>query len=387
MKILFVTDNKVNGFGGGSIESKKHYIGLKNVCGIKHELKVISMDSNLFEQMKLKIYKNKFIDIFVRFLGHSSFLYITMLMNKKKILEYNPDILYLSRSRFGFISKWMKKKNPKCRVITNIDNVEYDYVEGYFFNSKKFTKIKKMLERKCVIKDEKLTIKYSDELVFLTQRNFQRYNEIYGYKANFPKILPICLEKSSELTYKVNHKTIIFIGSLDYASNINAVTNLINLWEEKYLNNNKIELIIAGRNPSNDLIAQINNIKNAKIISNYEDARLIVPKNSLMLAPIEKGAGMKVKVAEALSFGILIAGSDEALVGYEEALNNELSKAGIFRCNTKEEYLKAIDEYIEKTDIQLEIIEKNQKKLFEQYYSYSRSNNYIKLLIKKLSKE
>ena len=60
-----------------------------------------------------------------------------------------------------------------------------------------------------------------------------------------------------------------------------------------------------------------------------------------MIAPIAKGAGMKVKVADTLSMGLMIAASDEALVGYEEALTLDLLN-GIICANTDSEYKDAL---------------------------------------------
>ena len=126
MKILFVSDNAINGFGGGSIENRKHYDALREYCKKNgDELKVISRDGNLEESLNINIYKNKIIDILVRLKGHSTYLYNTWKHNEKLICStYKPDILYLGRSRFGFIAKRVKKLLPECHVITNIDNVE-----------------------------------------------------------------------------------------------------------------------------------------------------------------------------------------------------------------------------------------------------------------------
>ena len=64
-----------------------------------------------------------------------------------------------------------------------------------------------------------------------------------------------------------------------------------------------------------------------------------------MIAPIEKGAGMKVKVADSLSMGIMVVGSDEALVGYDEAINDDINNS-IIRANTPDEYKEAIMSYL-----------------------------------------
>lgn len=146
--------------------------------------------------------------------------------------------------------------------------------------------------------------------------------------------------------------------------------------EKKYLLNESIQLIIAGRNPSKELIEDIGNLKNVALVQNFEDISTVIPKKSLMLAPIEKGAGMKVKVAETLSMGLMIAASDEALVGYEEAEIQD-HVGGIIRANTEKEFEDCIDCFLEKTEDELSKIEKSNKMIYRICYSYKKSRTII----------
>ena len=59
-----------------------------------------------------------------------------------------------------------------------------------------------------------------------------------------------------------------------------------------------------------------------------------------VVSPILAGDGMKVKTAEAIMYGKPIFATDEALEGYEVS---QLKK--IFRCNTSQEFITAINAY------------------------------------------
>ena len=60
MKILFISDNAILGYGGGSVENKKHYDALKKICEITGaELKVISRDTTLNDTLNVEIKKNR----------------------------------------------------------------------------------------------------------------------------------------------------------------------------------------------------------------------------------------------------------------------------------------------------------------------------------------
>jgi hypothetical protein len=58
---------------------------------------------------------------------------------------------------------------------------------------------------------------------------------------------------------------------------------------------------------------------------------------SNIVMPIQYGAGMKVKTAEAMMFGMTIFATNEALEGYEVD-----DYKGIYRCNTAMEFIMAI---------------------------------------------
>lgn len=205
MKVLFVGDNAIHGFVGGNAENRKYYNALKFYCKKNgHTFRVITRDAELSELLGITITKSKKIDILVRAQGHSSFLYKTWKNNLNVIRNYNPDLIFLGRSRFGFIAKSVKKNMPNCKVVTNVDNVEWDYVDSYFADKKGIRGlILKLLEKAVVWNDEKAAVKYSNKLVFLTKRNLERYKVIYKHTEENPIVIPICLEKEIELKKKV----------------------------------------------------------------------------------------------------------------------------------------------------------------------------------------
>ena len=387
MKILFVSDNPIKGFGGGSVENRKHYDALKKYCeSTGADLKVISRDDGLSDALNIVVQKNRNLDIMARLAGHSTYLFFTWRHNLKIIKAYNPDILYLGRSRFGFMAKSVKRDLPKCKVITNIDNVEADYIDGYF-GLKKGVKnyLYRILESFCVRRDEKDAVLYSDYLIYLTRRNVFRICELYKHEEKEPIIIPICLESESELTLTSLKKTIVFIGSLDYAANILAVKNILELWKDEYAKDSRVELLIAGRNPSKEVVDAVEKFQNVRLVKNFKNITDVIPRYALMLAPIEKGAGMKVKVAETLSMGLMIVASDEALVGYEEAL--EECGNGIIRANSSIEFCKAINIYLQMNDESLEEISFNNKKVFEKYYSFERSRSCINKVVNMITQK
>ena len=95
-------------------------------------------------------------------------------------------------------------------------------------------------------------------------------------------------------------------------------------------------LVVAGRNPGKDLKQLIAETERVALIDSPEDMAPFFQNADMYVAPVFSGAGMKVKVAEALSYGLTVIGSHHALIGYEEA------EPFVVEANTPQEFLAGI---------------------------------------------
>lgn len=385
MNILYITDNNIMGHGGGCLGARKYYSAIKAYAAKKNaSFRVISLGQNMPEAMNVDVVKNRKLDKSARLHGHSNFMYFTWEKHKDKIMAYHADVLFLGRTRLGFIAKELKKVQPEIKIITFVDNIEYDYVDSYFALKKGIKgKILKTIEKYVVRNDEGDAVKYSDRLVYLTHRDVKRCKELYHYNDPCEYILPICLEHTRNLKIKTSKKTVAFIGSLGYGANVSAVEMLIKqVWLPNFAQNDDFQLIIAGGNPIDEIYRWTKLAPNIRLVANFNEPEDFLPQNSLMVAPIPTGAGMKVKVAETLSMGLPIAGSDEALVGYEEAIKDD-KLYGIQRANAVEEYVHAIQTFAEMDDRMLLQIKCQNVQLFQKYYTFKRAKKLVSELISK----
>ena len=385
MNILYITDNNIMGHGGGCLGARKYYSAIKAYAAKKNaSFRVISLGQNMPEAMNVDVVKNRKLDKSARLHGHSNFMYFTWEKHKDKIMAYHADVLFLGRTRLGFIAKELKKVQPEIKIITFVDNIEYDYVDSYFALKKGIKgKILKTIEKYVVRNDEGDAVKYSDRLVYLTHRDVKRCKELYHYNDPCEYILPICLEHTRNLKIKTSKKTVAFIGSLGYGANVSAVEMLIKqVWLPNFAQNDDFQLIIAGGNPIDEIYRWTKLASNIRLVADFNEPEDFLPQNSLMVAPIPTGAGMKVKVAETLSMGLPIAGSDEALVGYEEAIKDD-KLYGIQRANAVEEYVHAIQTFAEMDDGMLLQIKCQNVQLFQKYYTFKRAKKLVSELISK----
>jgi len=371
MKVLYISDNKVNGIGGGSLGAHKAYSCIKAVCEENgYYFKTLTLDESLPERIDFHVnkYKTKKIDMKARLYGHSTFIYFVWKNIKEKLKDF--DIVFLGRSRFGFIAKDIKKYNKSCKIITIFENIEFDYAKAYFSrekNAKKF--ILTFIEMFAAKRDEKDCVINSNEFILLTSRDEKRLRELYKKSNNKQThIIPVCLEKTIDLKIESDKKTVVFIGSLHYQANISSIMWFLSEVWKKHFEFSDIEFIIAGNRPPKYLKDEISKYGNVALIENFDSVVDFVPKNALMIAPIKEGAGMKVKVAETLSMGLPIAASDEALVGYEEVLGED----GIYRANTADEYKSVIEEYMRMRKEECISGIEDRKELFDKFYTYER---------------
>lgn len=249
----------------------------------------------------------------------------------KKILKYieqiKPDLIYIDTSKMGNLAKKIKIKS-EGRVICFFHNVESDYSLNLVRNRGK----QYLLSYLASLQNEKNAIKYADKLIALTVRDSNRINQLYGRTPD--SIIPISFkDKFDSDKCNINADNgLLFIGSL-FPPNYDSIKWFIDkvmsqLPEQK--------LTIVGKDFEQKK-AELE-CTNVKVVGSVDDLEEFYYTYPVMVMPIQYGAGMKVKMAEAMMYNKIVLATDEALEGYEIDGNR-----GIFRCNTAEEFINTIN--------------------------------------------
>ena len=190
-----------------------------------------------------------------------------------------------------------------------------------------------------LITNERKTAKYADVNIVLNEREeklFQKY-----YHKSPEMLLPIILP-TPKLSSRVDSDkcNILFVGGY-YYPNVNGfrwfiknVTPLIKINYEVTLVGNRMDL----------LKDEFSDNSNVKVLGRVEDLSTYYENADVVIGPIFEGAGMKVKTAEALSYGKKFIGTDESLIGYKELAGDLLGKS-IIICNSEVEFARAINEH------------------------------------------
>lgn len=259
----------------------------------------------------------------------------TSATNEQKIVDFiqknRINIVLFERSMYGSLISRIKKRKLKCEIWIFVHNIE----KQYFENKIKCNRFLYMLPYWKIVESEKRTFDFADYIITLTERDARLIKEIYGKKNNLT--LPMAFY--DEFNYKKlikdnsNHgtKELLFIGTM-FAPNYDGIKWFVeNVMSEL----SGFHLTIVGKNfefKRNDLERE-----NVQVIGTVESLDKYYYSDNIMIMPIFYGNGMKIKVAEAMMYGKTILASNEALEGYEvDGIH------GIYRCNTKEEYIKVI---------------------------------------------
>ncbi len=334
---------KLFGKGGASLGQVKIYDALKNLVDNNNEyqLSVVSLDAEQFtyKYPNANIKKTRTLDVLSRVFWHSTYFYFNWVKIRKSIFSENFDLVIIGNSKLGFIAKDLKKHSPNTKTVVHFDNIEYDAALSYYADKKNpINSIKRIIDQLVTKNDEKKSIRYSDHLFFLSKRDSNRAKVLYKNQTKY-SIWPVTLKQGKPLEIQET-KTIVFLGTLSYGSNLKALEWFLEkVWSEINL---ECKFIIAGNKPTKELINRISGDSQISLYADFNDLADIIPQSSLLIAPVYWGAGMKVKVAEALSYGLHIIGTDEAFVGYDElVLSNSLIKA-----NNPNEFITGISQYL-----------------------------------------
>ncbi|WP_195502041.1 glycosyltransferase [Coprococcus comes] len=252
--------------------------------------------------------------------------------------EKSISIVYIDNSISGRLIKKIKSRFSGISVVS-------------FFHDIEIVKMKEdkdlSLGRRLILpvfyKNEQLTVDYADKIIVLNERDKKLFEKVY--KKIPDAIVPITIPEIENIPFEKKHKKndklkILFVG-VEYGPNLSGVRWFLN----KVLPNVSCdyEFNVVGYHMENyraefekysDKVHTIGTVSSLK--EWYVDADLVV-------APIFEGGGMKVKTAEALSYGKHFIGCTESLEGYWEDMPDVIRDEKVFKCDTPQEFAKAID--------------------------------------------
>ncbi len=175
-----------------------------------------------------------------------------------------------------------------------------------------------------------------------------------------------------DIPYRGNKKQVIFYGAMNRTENVEAavwlVTDVLPLVKDT-----EVEVLIIGSHP----MEQVKALESDRVhVLGFVDSIGDYFKDAICLAaPLRQGAGVKIKILEAMSAGIPVLTTDVGIEGIPAQGGREF-----MYCMTAEEFAKRIDELA--CDKQLrEYISSNEKKFINGRFDLEKSaDRFISLL-------
>lgn len=257
----------------------------------------------------------------------------TSTSNENKIVEFirnnNIDIVVLERSMYGSLINKIKQQNVACEIWVFVHNIE----KQYFGNKVKHQSLLYCLPYLKIAKSEEETFKYADYIMTLTERDSKLIEKIYGRKSDLtlPMTFYDVFDYKKQKKVNQRRKELLFIGTM-FSPNYDGIKWFV---ENVMAELKDYHLTIVGKNF--ELKKSELERKNVDVIGTVNFLEEFYYSDNVMVMPVFYGDGMKIKTAEAMMYGKTILASDEALEGYEVA-----NVEGIYRCNTKEDYIKTL---------------------------------------------
>lgn len=328
-RVLFIRYKKSNGIiDGGEQVAGMHSLALSQLVGEDHVVTYYIHNDDK---------KRKLSDYFfgIIFLPFNFFFGLT----PKKVRGICKtaqafDVVFIDRSVFGIIAKKLKETNYKGEIITFFHNAEAKYFDAKLSKRLPF----RDTVIRCVDRNDAYSFQYSHKTIVLNRRDGNYLAERFGKQPDM--VIPIVFhdkfigQPREELTRK--KPECLFIGSYFGPNNEGIVWFAKNI-----LPHVDITMKVVGKGMDR-LKKEEDVLRDIEVIGSAPDLAPYINEADLMILPVFKGSGMKVKTCESLMYGKNVIGTDEAFEGYE----GDFERIG-GKCNTAEEYIRAIQGFID----------------------------------------
>ncbi len=327
MNILFIRYKKSkNILEGGEQGSQKNYNVLSQLVGEDNITTYYIHDEN----------KKKSVLDYAKGALYFPFNYYFGLTPRrvKEIVTMSKsyDVVFIDRSVFGIVAKELKQSGYQGKIISFFHNVEVPYFEAKLGN-----RFGKGLILRCIDANDRYACQYSDKTIALNPRDDNELYQRYGRKADV--LIPVAFkdkyqrEKYSEEMTRPQ-PLCLFLGAY-FPPNNEGI-----LWFVQHvLPHVNVKMKVVGKGMAR-LKEEEPSLKDIEVISDAPDLLPYFEEADMMILPIFKGSGMKVKTCESLMYGKNIIATDEAFVGYDVDYDTVGGK-----CNTAEEFITRIKDF------------------------------------------
>lgn len=297
---------------------------------------------------------------------------------KKNQIPINKyDLIYIEFTKMDYVIKDILKSSFKGKIIVRAHNVETDFYRIEYQNDKS---ILRFLKYKFSYAKEKFMVQNADCVLAITDADKNNFINTYDLDRDKVKVFPVGVnhgnyETGIEGSLDGKIKCLI-TGSLWFGPNSEGAKWFIEkVWPKV---KDICELTLAGSSPS-DEIKKLCDLENIQII---ESPKTMVPyfkDADMILAPVFSGAGMKVKIAEAMSYGLPVVTTEHGAIGYK--IKNGING---YICKDEKTFAEAIRKYFNMNVAERRKFLMAERNLYEENYSLNAIKNAVHKIVSDL---
>jgi glycosyltransferase involved in cell wall biosynthesis len=293
-------------------------------------------------------------------------------LTKLKKSGYSPDIVELNWTQVVLWLPMIRRIFPSAKyyaVEQDVAFLGFERIYRAITTKKSRIKAKKQYE---LIKRSELLILSKCNMVFTLNDKDKNLLVKNGLPLSKIKTILPYFNRKIFLQSTTFKKSILYFGQMSRMENNTAV-----LWFIEnvlpHLSDIDIVFTVLGSSPSSKLIEMQNDRIN---ITGYQsDIQIYFDEALCLVAPLQFGAGIKIKVLEALSAGLPVLGTEVASEGI--AITHGVN---FFACNTPEDYIQTIKQLVKEPELALSI-GKAAKEFIYQNYNFDESfKDYLQTL-------
>lgn len=278
--------------------------------------------------------------------------------------KYSPGIVILQWTEMGVAIPKLKKIFPKAKFVIVEEDVHFlalyrrwknssgfvDYVFGYI----DYIRCKR-IEKKCLELADLVVVNNKKDSLLLEKNNVACSKTV---------IAPFFINMQ-HVNRKYGSKDILFYGAMCRSENyLSAIWFIEKVFPK--LEPLGFRFIVVGNKPHESLI-KYDNGKTICITGFVDDVSLYFENSLCLVAPLVAGAGIKIKILEAMSSGLPVLTNEVGIEGIFAKNETEY-----FFCETPEDYEKRIIELSNSVDL-IKRMELNAKKFIQENFNYQQS--------------
>jgi glycosyltransferase involved in cell wall biosynthesis len=206
------------------------------------------------------------------------------------------------------------QENSDAKCFCRVHNIEHLIWQRLSENEANFLKRKYLKILTNRLKNYEIDILKNFDLLLPISRTEEKYFSDNKINASFYLPFGIDINKPILENIEQNMHSIYHIGSMDWAPNVEGVTWFLStVWDDLQTELKDVKLFLAGKNMPKSLLKKENN--QTVILGEIEDFSAFSLSKNIMIVPLLSGAGIRIKVLEAMAFGKVVIATEIAVEG------------------------------------------------------------------------